>query len=343
MAANDIQSISEFLLHAGTNFRIVDLGRGMTLLDTQTFLDIENGLQPVPRPRQQHAWFGIVFWNGQSSAQHYIWFVKFPVDEQSKLISATRNHFLQIIVDALGQSLDDENNNTLPDNPYSFQPGQNQMAQFTALVKQTLHLPPSEGFALVQQYLQSPAITDWQQLSVQGIADLAVRLNDEGLSKQLASVFDQLAPAFQKALMEACESTALPETLQQLLLGQLQSEDAAHRLAALRGASVASADTGVAQAIQTYLTSSDVDVDTLSVIAARHYPQLTGTLLLEFLEQAALLDTKLGHQGALFAGLFSDLVHIPTLRAHVLAVLREPDRSQTLSMAIGQLFRQTQS
>ena len=77
-SAQSIQTLSEFLLHAGTNFQLFDLGRGVHAMDTQMFLDLENGMLPCPRPRQQHAWFAIVFWSGKPVKQHYVWFVKFP-------------------------------------------------------------------------------------------------------------------------------------------------------------------------------------------------------------------------------------------------------------------------
>ncbi|HBI76406.1 MAG TPA: DUF3549 domain-containing protein, partial [Alteromonas macleodii] len=51
------------LLHAGTEYQVFDLGRRLEPTDSQTFLEIENGSAYAPYPRQQHAWFGIVFWN----------------------------------------------------------------------------------------------------------------------------------------------------------------------------------------------------------------------------------------------------------------------------------------
>ena len=53
MSANSINSISEFLLHAGTEYQVFDLGRRLEPTDSQTFLEIENGSAYAPYPRQQ--------------------------------------------------------------------------------------------------------------------------------------------------------------------------------------------------------------------------------------------------------------------------------------------------
>ena len=42
----------------------------------------------------------------------------------------------------------------------------------------------------------------------------------------------------------------------------------------------------------------------------------------------------------IFSGIFADLVAIPSLRPHMLAMIRMQDRSEQLSRAIGKLFQQ---
>ncbi len=135
------------------------------------------------------------FGTKNASTQHYIWFVKLPLDEQGLVVAATRNHFLEIIVDALGQSVaeDTENAQTLPDNPYSFVPNQSQLAQFNALVKRTLNQPLSEEAQKVEAYIQAPQLVDWQQISMQSVADFVQSLSQhpkqDGLRKQLKPTF----------------------------------------------------------------------------------------------------------------------------------------------------------
>ena len=219
MSANGINSISEFLLHAGTEYQVFDLGRRLEPTDSQTFLEIENGSAYAPYPRQQHAWFGIVFWNKNASTQHYIWFVKLPLDEQGLVVAAARNHFLEIIVEALGQSVaeDTENAQTLPDNPYSFVPNQSQLAQFNALVKRTLSQPLSEEAQKVEAYVQAPQLVDWQQISMQSVADFVQSLShhpkQDVLAQAIKTNTSLYSDVFLNTLMEMSESVSLPENL----------------------------------------------------------------------------------------------------------------------------------
>ena len=349
MGAQTIESISEFLLHAGTNFQVVDMGRGLTPIDAQTFLDLENGKLLVPRPRQQHAWFAIVFWNtSQTQAKEYIWFLKLPVDEQGLVVTATRNHFLQIIVDALGSSLadDTEQGETLPDNPYNFVPPQTLMAHFNALIRHVLNKPAVTGTADVERYIRHPAVMDWQTLSIQAIADCAYHIEKNQLDQPFTQHFSLYAADFQQTYLSALEHVALPQLVQNYLLAWLDrhgitSEESAVALAVLRALSCDEVMPEIQQRLAAILAASELNMDVLSVIAARHFNQLNDTLLLAFFEHAAKLDTQQQFDGALFKGFFADLVSIPTLRTKVLGLLRSTERSETLARAIGALFSAT--
>lgn len=342
MSAASIESISEFLLHAGTNFRVLDMGRGLDELDTQAFLEIEGAQIPAPKPRQQHAWFAIVFWNTQAATQHYIWFLKLPLDERGLVVTASRNHFLQIIMDALGSSLadDTEKAQTLPDNPYSFVPPQSQMAQTNAKIKQMLSLSPSKGYALAKSYIQAPGVQDWQQIPVQGIADLAFDLEGP-LGETVAASFSALAPAFRDTLMQSCEVVPVHHALFDAFKDALNSAEGMN-LSALRGLALAEKDARLHAVIANVLQNEHVNMDALSVLAARHYTQFDEALIKLYFEQAAKVDDATNMQGALFQGLFADLVQIPALRPHVLLMLRDENRSALLSSAIGSLFSNTQ-
>lgn len=344
MDAKQINSISEFLLQAGTEYLVFDLGRRIEPLESQTFLDIENGQHIAPFPRQKHAWFGLVFWNKQASEQHYIWFVKLPIDEQGLVITATRNHFLQIIVDALGQSIADETEKaqSLPDNPYSFVPSQSQLAQFNAKVRQQLSLPLSGSYEKVLAYVKAPLVVDWQTLPLQGIAELAASLDHHiEVATMIEDGFTSFAPAFQQSIMEMCESVTVPPAIEQCFIDAVITEDDIN-IAALRGLSSGNPTSPIGSLLRKLLTSDTfVRLDILSVVAARHFQQLNDELLHLFFEAVAKADHKENYNGELFIGFFSDLVQIPSLRPSVLSMLRKPERSEQLSVCIGKLFTQT--
>lgn len=346
MSANSINSISEFLLHAGTEYHVFDLGRRIEPTDNQTFLEIENGSAYALYPRQQHAWFGIVFWNKNASSQHYIWFIKLPLDEQGLVVAAARNHFLEIIVDALGKSIaeDTENAQQLPDNPYSFVPNQSQLAQFNALVKSTLNHPLSEEAQKVEAYIQAPQLVDWQQISMQSVADFIHGFSrhakrdvlEEAIKANVAIYSD----VFVNTLMETSESVCLSDNLLAMYLSKIDDGDDIN-LAALRGASEGSFNPVINGKLIALLKKEKCQrLDILSVIAARHFEQMEPLLLSTFLEQAAKVDEKEDHQGALFAGFFSDLVQIPKLRRQVLTLLHSDANSDILSKAFERLFAQ---
>lgn len=348
MQPNSIDSISEFLLHGQANYQVFDLGRGVHRLSAQEFLEIENGLRPVPRPRQQHGWYGVVFWHGQHADNQFIWFLKFPVDEQGLLVSATRNHFLQIIIETMGEALieNSQKQETLPDNPYTFTPTQSQMAQYNAVAKYQLGLPASDAMQEVEQYLFAPAVMDWRNLSLQGFADFVVRLNNTQLAHPIP--YDQLADEAKFALLRACDGIDIPSHLSDILLTQWNQLSASQRqedigLALLQALSTEVANEGLQAILNTLLSESEsLNINTLSVIAARFYGQFNDVSLHQFLEHVARTDAQENYQGALFVSLFTDLAQLPMLRRQTLAVLRSPERSDALATAIGYLFAQAQ-
>ena len=347
MSSNSINSISEFLLHAGTEYIVFDIGRGITPVPSQTFLEIENGTKVAPYPRQQHAWFGVVFWNKNTSNQHYIWFIKLPIDEQGLLIAAARNHFLQIIIDALGASIadDKETSNTLPDNPYSFVPTQSQLAQFNALVRLQLDLPMSDSAKQALAYIKAPQVVDWQKIPLQGIADIVTRLQIESTSQDIEAYiiknFDLFSDTFKQTLMEMSEAVELSSHIQQCFIKELNGPKEIN-VAALRALSSTQKNEAVYQVLHECFKANKLNrLDILSVIAARHFQQMDASLLLLFFESVADVDHNEGYEGQLFIGFFSDLVQVPQLRKLVLDTLRAPSRSERLAFAIGKLFSQT--
>ena len=334
-----INTISEFLLHAGTDYRIFDMGRAIRPLNSQYFLDIELGKIPAPYPRQQHAWFGIVFFNPGLNQQHYIWFVKLPVDEQGLLLSAARNQYLQLVVEALGKQLEntEQAKHGLPDNPFTFVPSQQQLADFNSICRQFLGLPNSVHLEPALNYLRDPKGNDWQTLSVQGLAELAAQIA-QGQHRELFNAhLEHFANQVQQALCASLENHPIDAQLSQILLAwaEQQAHHLPRQLSVLRALSQSSQAQLLNQLIDKLLSSNaTISADMLVLIAARHWRLLSAPeLLRKYIELLSLQDTEL------FIGLYSDLVQIPELRNLMLDVLRWPDKSPQLLLAIEHLFK----
>ncbi|WP_299074149.1 DUF3549 family protein [uncultured Paraglaciecola sp.] len=335
-----INTISEFLLQAGTDYRIFDMARGIRPIESQFFLDIESAIKPAPYPRQQHAWFGILFFNKQLSQEHYIWFVKLPLDEQGLVIGAARQQFLQIVIEALGQSLEKDNNpnNQLPENPFTFVPNQQQLADFNSIGRVKLAIPLSEHLATTVQYITKPEQHDWRTIPLQGIADFTASLDQNRLKQLFLKQFSTLAPDMQYALCTSFENHQIDEQVSQLLIDWYQQDpqDEKRLHSVLRGLTQSQIQGAVEHLVSSVLNHAHGNSSaTLMLIAARHWQHLQHPSILSlYMELLANSDHDL------FSGLYPDLVQIPALREDMLKVLRWPEKSPKLTQAIGQLFGQ---
>lgn len=342
MTEQQISSISEFLIHAGTDYRVFDMGRSIRSVGSQHFLDMENGRVIADFPRLQHAWFGLVFWDKTRSEQYFIWFVKLPVDEQGKIVSATRNHFLQIIVEALGAQLEqaEEKNGQLPDNPYTFTPNQQQLADFNSISRKTLNLAMSRHYTAAKAYLASPMVIDWQQVALQGLSDYVAQIDDPTHVNLLQQHWRHYPQAVQYSLLTAMENQAIEKPIVGLIEQWLSDEatPAEHWQMGLRALCQSPATAEVSALLRRLLTSQwRHDHNILTVIAGRLWQHLDDeSLLREYFDAVAQADP----QHRLFKGVFTDLVQQPGLRQQCLAMLRWTDKSLELTQAVGSLFSQ---
>jgi hypothetical protein len=333
-----IDTISEFLLQAGTDYRVFDMARGIKKLSSQQFLNIENALIPAPYPRQQHAWFGLLFNNKQLGTEHYIWFVKLPLDEKGILVSAARNHFLQIIVDALAQQRENcqQVDGQLPENPYSFVPIQQQLADFNSISRNELKLGQSIHYPAALAYIKQAEQLDWRQVPLQGIADIGALARQKETVNLLVDKFSVLAEDVQTSLCASLENQVIESKLSHCIHAWLMQDfkNVTHLQSSLRALSQSTAKKLVRELIlQTLNSEHGLDQNILILLAARHWRQMNDEQILKlFINKLAEMDTEL------FINLYADLVQLPTLRQQMLSVLRWPQKSARLTAAIGQLF-----
>ncbi|WP_310597194.1 DUF3549 family protein [Aeromonas aquatica] len=338
---SDINTLTEFLTQADTQFQLFDMGRQVRPLASDLFTRIEQQQEPYPWPLQQHAWLGVHFFQ-PSDAKHYLWFLKFALDERGLLMGAGPKHFMDQVIETLGYKLtgelDEEKAGRLADNPYTFRPAEAKMASLHAKLARQLEQPPSAYYDALCLYLAAPGEEGWQSLGLQGFADLAERLQDERNLALVCKALPKLPQAPLYALCQSLENAPLPPALQGALLERIGKEQEcgepnAETLAYLCRALASCNGNALRTSKLLTLLQTQPSPALLLAIAGRLWPDLKSpTLLSLFLEQLAL------QPGQFFNQVFAELVTLPALRDDMLARLRDPKRSDALGQAIGRLF-----
>lgn len=333
----EITTLSQFLTTAKTQFQVYELGRRVQHIDMLAFHQIESLVTPYPYPIQGHAQFAIVFWN--ESQQHFIWFLKLPLDEQGLLSPAPRSQFIEMVLTALGQDptqpLTDEQQDRLANNPFSFKPSQEKLAVFNALVRKQLGLSASIQYEFAVQYLSGQiAVSEWQHIGLQGLSDVCVRLGELDHEQQLLASFDNSAIEVQIALCQCLEHLHLTEGLANKLYAKFVAAPPEYQAYYLRALA---SHTELSQQALVHLQQTErLEANELISIAGRNW-----TVLKQELSRSIYLEALARQPQAFFNQIFADIVAIPSLRNHLLGELRNPNRSVQLSQAIGGLFKAT--
>lgn len=343
-----IKSLSDFFRQSHTRYRVFDMGRGMRKLSSEQFEQFEAGKLPYPYPLQQQAWLGILGWNEQDRDQQFIWFLKFPLDETGCLIQATRDDFMARLLQTLGHNIQaaregGELQDGMNESPYGFKPKESAMAAFHARATAALSQPPSRFYDHARDYLDGkPGYDQWAFVGLQGLADVAARLDQDDNRERVCKALPQLPAPALAGLCGFLENEALATTLSEALLQRLRQELQQDKVdinavAALLRAFAGSEARGLRDAaVEAVLHSPHArDINLLAAIAARNWEALQQpTLARAFVE--ALAGNTLGQDA--FTQVMADLLYIPGMRGPLLAELRNPERSEALSAAVGTMF-----
>ncbi|MGB0937843.1 MAG: DUF3549 family protein [Colwellia sp.] len=352
-----IDTISQLLKSSQSQYRVFDMGRMVTKISKEDFEKIENNQLPYPFPSQGHALLAISFWQ-TSGQQPYLWLLKLPLDEQGLLNQGARNHFIAIIVEALGKDLTqnptEHQESLLKSNPYLFTPAQYKLASLNSKLKHSLKnsfssasTKESDHLAPFITYLQSEKLnTQWQHIGVQGICDFVTLIsqdsddkNASGYSHLLVNSLDSLPEEVLSPLCSALENEKLSSELIKALLDKLiykinNEPNDPINAQLLRSLASSAEHIYVKEFIESLLQSKQISQDLLIVISGRCWVTLSSVpLVLTYFEQ--LVKHK---DSTLFNSIFRDVVAIPKMRTLVLKAIREPERSEALSLSIGQLF-----
>ncbi len=349
-----IDTLTEFLEAGGLAPRYYDMGRRIRALSRQDVLDFEHTERPYPQPLQQQAWLALVLDadSGRTTPDPLIWFVRFPLDEQGKLLLAARDDFMFQMMEHLGSAAEGEAQreqmeSALAQSPYAFRPKQERLAALHARLTAELGHPPSRFYAHAKRYFSGELDWDqWSFIGYQGIADMAARHAREGNDRNLAAAIPHLPPTPLEALCHLLENEPIPASLSAALLArardalQTAEPDPQVITATLRGISYSASRDHREKLLDEVLRHPLAQrSDVLAAIAGRFWLDLGNTLLRSrFLERLAANDRG----QAFFDQILADLLFIADCRPPLLESLRSPDRSERLSQAIGDFFSRIQ-
>ena len=234
---SNIESLSDLFDMVGCDVSYYDLGRNITKITPQQAIQFDRKQEVYPFPFRQNAWLACILKSNQTKANTQksketedtvIWFLKLPLDETGCLNLGTRDHFIKTIVDKILHKGEEAGlAEALEDSPYVFKPDQERMASFHATLGKNLRQTPSQYFNAVVDYLSSDMAQDnetWQTLGVQGIAELAVRVNEAKYETLIEKAITQAVSPIVSALCHALEHESLPASLERLIIEKLQTE-----------------------------------------------------------------------------------------------------------------------
>ncbi|MDW6003359.1 DUF3549 family protein [Vibrio mangrovi] len=340
-----IQTLTDLLKQSDCQYQIVDLGRRIQPIAPETFARIERAQQPYPYPVQRIARLAIVYWN--ETNQPWIWFLQFELDERGLLQPADISEFIRYMLEAMGtrisQSLSEEQQQKLANNPYTFTPPEEKMAVFHSQVRAMLRLPASQYYEHAQHYFQGGlGWNNWQTIGLQGITDICARLGQEQNAPGILKALTHLPSEPSYALLGALEHTPLTrkiaDKLQTMANAEMQKAEAdLFFLSALLRALSGSPDKQLDETVTQLLAQPQLcHAEILIGIAGRSWSALCQPHLAE------LFLTRLAQTGnqALFNQLFADLVMLPELRIILLPLLHTT-ASGELESALSALQQQT--
>ena len=333
-------SISKFVEKTGAQMRIFDLGRRIQKISKADFADIEALNKPYPSPYLQHAWIGILTWNPKKAGNHNIWFLKLPLDEQNFIQPGDRDAFLNHWLRCL-QYPDKEHGEA----PCYYKPDQNRMAYFHALALATLGQANTNFYDTTRAYLSGDmGWQNWQQLGLQGIAEVIVNIDKDNNAKLVADGINNMPTTPLNVMLGFLEniepdfqlSVAINDRLAKIIEDGAEAADLAAFVRALSQSQNIDQRQVLFEVILLHPKATSVEV--LASMASRCWQDLKGDLLLAFLNVLAKNDQG---QGA-FNALIADLMPLPNKREHILQAFRSEKRSEALMTAIGNLMKSVQ-
>lgn len=346
-------TLAEFLQSLGVMARFFDCGRRISDLSGREFSLFESNAIAYPAPYLHHAWIGLLFWAPATPEAPSLWFLKFPLDEQGQLVPAARDAFLQQLLMTVGTNLQalqdgEQLKGILEGNPYTFTPTPERQACLHARARQALQQQPSQHLQPALDYLRSDNLDNWQHLSVQGLADIAIHCQQ--YPQLLAAAIPKLPEQPLITLAQCLENAPLCDTMGAALLQRMERErempmPAEPVLSALIRALSAAPDHASRQhCLLGLLAQATPAPEVVISIATRCSGDMHNqALCLAFLEALAQisLSSEQNTGASIFHRVLADLLYVPSLRQVFNVCFQHPACSPQLQQAIAGLLSAT--
>ncbi|MBF0264682.1 MAG: DUF3549 family protein [Gammaproteobacteria bacterium] len=338
-------------------FTVYDMGRQIIEISIEDFKRFERTEIPWPTPLLQSAWFTLIFTDKKlfdnNAGQYHLWFLKFPLDEQGKLVQATRDEYIaQFLQQINDNNLSIEESKKI-ESPYGFKPSEEKLANINAIYKVKNKLQASHYFQPVVKYFEQTLNTaprfrsdhkqwhNWKTLGYQGIADFCSRLDqhtekNQTLSTLLLNAFTCLPLPVISSLSTSLEHHALKKNIYSLWLKHLDHKQLDAQINTLKVISLNAHSKLQYEYIKKSLQGPFAsNIEILAIISGRNWLYLQEPELMLLYLEALARNTDSEKN---FNILLQDLLFIPGMREHVLLQFRNPERSAQLSQAIGNLY-----
>ena len=343
-----INGITDFLTQAGTQFKVFDMGRRIEEIAHADFLAFELGETPYPLALQQQAWLGIIIWTNETNPDKQnqdqkdnelvIWFLRFPLDAAGKLTSGIRDDFVLRLVNKEEKQPESENT------PYGFKPKQEHMAYFHANAAKILGQPASSYYEHARDYFAGkPGYDQWAFVGFQGIADISVRLDEDDNAQRLTKAIIEIPTQPFEALAQCLEHQKIDHKLSQSIVTVLQRErgksnyDANFIALCIRAISNSQDQSLLTDQINDILsTDPGTHPEILASISGRCWLTLQNEKTIALFLEAL---SKCPEGQAFFNLVIVDLINIPGMQESIFKAIKSPERSESLSKAIGELFK----
>lgn len=347
-----IESLSDLFELAHCKATYYDLGRHIQKLTPQEVIQFDRKQSTYPYPFRQHASLAIVLQptlNVPPENDMSIWFIRLPIDEKGSINLGTRDHFIKSIVDKiLHNNSTTDLSDALTDNPYIFQPDTERMASFHAILAKQMKESPSLYFTQLIDYLTddiSREDTNWESIGLQGIADLAVRADEDNCRAFIKKALKQAPIELASAIAKSLEHQQLDEDYLQFIITEFrEATDIDFKASLIRAASRSEGHQKLSQILQLSLVSAEKSAtnDQLQLVVALvakcpHWLAKDQELLHLSMENLAQRDD--GFHA--FSKIATELTHTPSVKGALWHLFKKEDISPRLAQGVANLFRKT--